>query len=147
MCQGSAPPMPRMGLALICQQRNRRRLSPSIAADSCRIWTPPTLALSRSNPESPPNQHLDRKNPILSPVGSGLYSKLAALVARQYRSGNRILRLREEEEPGDQESQANQTEERTACHQGHLCLLWQADLQDWQADKIDLYLPFLFIFS
>jgi Domain of unknown function (DUF5679) len=40
--------------------------------------------MSRWKPESPPNQHPERKNPILSPVGSGLYSKLAALEARQF---------------------------------------------------------------
>ena len=40
------------------------------------------------------------------------------------RSGNRILRLREEEEQGDQESQADQTEERQTCDQGHMRLLW-----------------------
>jgi hypothetical protein len=76
-------------------------LNTSIAADSCRIRAVSTLTMSRWNPESPPNQHPERKNLILSPVGSGLYSKLAPLVARQYRNGNRILRLREEEEPGD----------------------------------------------
>jgi len=68
--------------------------------------------------------------------GMGLYINSGELSARELAVGNRILRIREEKEQGDQESQANQTEEWPTSNQGHLWLLRQANLQDWKADEV-----------
>jgi hypothetical protein len=76
--------------------------------------------------------------------GAGLYINSSELGARELAVGHWILRIREEEESGDQESQANQTEERPAGNQGHLRLLRQANLQDWQAEVGSLSRSFLF---
>jgi hypothetical protein len=88
---------------------------------------------------------LTEKPPIQAPLGVFIY-QFGRIQAEETRSGNRILRLREEEEQGDQESQADQTEERSSSHQGDLRLLWQANLQDWQAE-VGLALPVPFYFQ
>jgi hypothetical protein len=92
---------------------------------------------------SPQISALGQKPPILARLVAFIY-QFGRIQAEETRSDYRILRLREEEESGDKESQANQTEERKACHQGHLCFLWQADLQDWQAEVGSISRSFLF---
>jgi hypothetical protein len=70
------------------------------------------------------------KKPRFEPRLVCLYINSSESGARKLAVGNGLLRLREEEEQGDQEPQANQTEEWQAGHQGHLCLMWQGNLQD-----------------
>jgi hypothetical protein len=71
------------------------------------------------------------RKPQKSPFSEGLYTKSVELGARKTPSGNWILRLRKEEEQGDKESEADQTEERPTRDQGDMCLLREADFQDW----------------
>jgi hypothetical protein len=90
-----------------------------------------------------PNAVLGEKTPFRAAIGVFIY-QFERIRREETRSGNRILRIREEEEQGDQESQANQTEERQAGRQGDMRLLRQADLQDWQAEVIPDLPLFLF---
>src|SRR5947209_20496466 len=57
--------------------------------------------------------------------------------------GHWLLRLRKEEEQGDQESQTNQTEERPTRDQGDLRVLRKTNLQNRQADEVTITLPLL----
>ncbi len=54
---------------------------------------------------------LKTQRPRKLPFGEGLNTNLGEFSARNLAVGYRLLRIRKEEEQGDQESQANQTEE------------------------------------
>src|SRR5580698_3431703 len=85
------------------------------------------------------------KAPIFPPFYQELIYEVRYDVGEERRYGHRILRIREEEEQGDQEPEADQAQEWKSCDQGHLRFLRKANIQNWKARKVTaLSLPLYF---
>jgi hypothetical protein len=87
--------------------------------------------------------------PNNAPLRELKYERLAIDCEEDFR-GHGLLRLREEEEQGDKESEADQTEERKSGDQGNLWFLWKANLSHWETE-VNQYLsepvslPFIYL--